>query len=45
MTRDELLVRLRCALVGRARLRAPHKPLLLLWQFGEPTPTVMSLMG
>ena len=38
MTRDEvleLLVRLRCAPVGRARLRAPHKPLLLLWLFGR----------
>src|SRR5437660_7564344 len=38
MTRDELLellARLRCAPVGRARLRAPHKPLLLLWLFGR----------
>ncbi len=38
MTRDELLdllSRLRCAPVGRARLRAPHKPLLLLWLFGR----------
>jgi putative restriction endonuclease len=35
MTRDELLVRLRCAPIGRARLRAPHKPLLLLWPFGR----------
>jgi putative restriction endonuclease len=38
VTRDELLellVRLRCAPVGRARLRAPHKPLLLLWLFGR----------
>lgn len=38
MTRDELLEllsRLRCAPVGRARLRAPHKPLLLLWLFGR----------
>jgi putative restriction endonuclease len=37
MTRDELLellVRLRCAPVGRARLRAPRKP-LLLWLFGR----------
>lgn len=34
VTREEfldLLARLRCAPVGRARLRAPHKPLLLLW--------------
>ena len=38
MTRDELLELLswlRCAPVGRARLRAPHKPLLLLWLFGR----------
>jgi hypothetical protein len=38
VTRDELLAllaRLRCAPVGRARLRAPHKPLLLLWLFGR----------
>ena len=38
MTRDELLdllSRLRCAPIGRARLRAPHKPLLLLWLFGR----------
>ena len=38
MTREEfldLLARLRCAPVGRARLRAPHKPLLLLWLFGR----------
>jgi hypothetical protein len=38
MTRNELLEllsRLRCAPVGRARLRAPHKPLLLLWLFGR----------
>src|SRR5690242_10337528 len=38
MTRDELLelvARLRCAPVGRARLRAPHKPLLLMWLFGR----------
>ena len=38
MTRAEfldLLARLRRALVGRARLRAPHKPLLLLWLFGR----------
>jgi hypothetical protein len=38
MTRDELLellARLRCAPVGRIRLRAPHKPLLLLWLFGR----------
>jgi len=38
VTRDELLdllSRLRCAPVGRARLRAPHKPLLLLWLFGR----------
>jgi hypothetical protein len=38
MTRDELLellARLRCAPVGRARLRAPHKPLLLMWLFGK----------
>ena len=38
MTRDELLellARLRCAPLGRARLRAPHKPLLLLWLFGR----------
>ena len=38
MTRDELLEllsRLRCAPVGRARLWAPHKPLLLLWPFGR----------
>src|SRR5215467_12327082 len=38
MTRDELLellARLRCAPVGRARLRAPHKPLSLLWLFGR----------
>jgi putative restriction endonuclease len=31
----ELLARLQCAPVGRARLRAPHKPLLLLWLFGR----------
>ena len=30
-----LLSRLRCAPIGRARLRAPHKPLLLLWLFGR----------
>ncbi len=38
VTRDELLdllSRLRCAPIGRARLRAPHKPLLLLWLFGR----------
>jgi putative restriction endonuclease len=38
VTRDELLdllSRLRCAPVGRARLRASHKPLLLLWLFGR----------
>lgn len=38
MIREEfldLLARLRCAPVGRARLRAPHKPLLLLWLFGR----------
>ena len=38
MSREEfldLLARLRCAPVGRARLRAPHKPLLLLWLFGR----------
>jgi putative restriction endonuclease len=38
VTREEfldLLARLRCAPVGRARLRAPHKPLLLLWLFGR----------
>ena len=38
MTREEfldVLARLRCAPVGRARLRAPHKPLLLLWLFGR----------
>ena len=38
MTREEflnVLARLRCAAVGRARLRAPHKPLLLLWLFGR----------
>ncbi len=38
VTRDELLEllsRLRCAPIGRARLRAPHKPLLLLWLFGR----------
>jgi putative restriction endonuclease len=38
VTRDELLEllsRLRCAPVGRARLRAPHKPLLLLWLFAR----------
>jgi putative restriction endonuclease len=38
VTRDELLgllARLRCAPIGRARLRAPHKPLLLLWLFGR----------
>lgn len=38
VTRDELLEllsRLRCAPMGRARLRAPHKPLLLLWLFGR----------
>ncbi len=38
VTRDELLellARLRCAPLGRARLRAPHKPLLLLWLFGR----------
>jgi hypothetical protein len=38
MTRDELLellARLRYAPVGRARLRAPHKPLLLMWLFGR----------
>ncbi len=37
MTREEfldLLVRLRYAPVGRARLRAPHEP-LLLWLFGR----------
>ena len=36
MTRDDLLARLaglRRASVGRAR--APHKPLLLLWLFGQ----------
>src|SRR5215467_5055746 len=31
----DLLSRLRCAPIGRARLRAPHKPLLLLWLFGR----------
>ena len=31
----DVLARLRCAPVGRARLRAPHKPLLLLWLFGR----------
>jgi putative restriction endonuclease len=31
----DLLARLRCAPVGRAGLRAPHKPLLLLWLFGR----------
>jgi hypothetical protein len=38
VTRDELLdllSRLRCAPIGRAHLRAPHKPLLLLWLFGR----------
>jgi putative restriction endonuclease len=38
VTREEfldVLARLRCAPVGRARLRAPHKPLLLLWLFGR----------
>ena len=38
MTREEfldVLARLRCARVGRARLRAPRKPLLLLWLFGR----------
>lgn len=38
MTRDaflDLLARLRCAPMGKARLRAPHKPLLLLWLFGR----------
>ena len=38
MTRGEfldLLARLRCAPVGRAGLRAPHKPLLLLGLFGR----------
>lgn len=38
MTREEfldVLARLRCAPAGRARLRAPHKPLLLLWLFGR----------
>ncbi len=38
VTREEfldLLARLRCAPAGRARLRAPHKPLLLLWLFGR----------
>jgi putative restriction endonuclease len=38
VTREEfldLLARLRCAPVGRERLRAPHKPLLLLWLFGR----------
>ena len=30
-----LLSRLRCAPIGRTRLRAPHKPLLLLWLFGR----------
>lgn len=42
VTREEfldLLARLRCAPVGRARLRAPHKPLLLLWLFGKFTAT------
>ena len=42
MTREEfldVLARLRCAPVGRARLRAPHKPLLLLWLFGRFTST------
>jgi putative restriction endonuclease len=42
VTREEfldVLARLRCAPVGRARLRAPHKPLLLLWLFGRFTST------
>ncbi len=42
MTREEfldVLARLKCAPVGRARLRAPHKPLLLLWLFGRFTST------
>ena len=48
MTREEfldLLARLRCAPVGRARLRAPHKPLLLLWLFGRFTSTGSTTAG
>ena len=43
MTRDELLgvlSRLRCAPIGRARLRAPHKPLWLFGRFAAVGSTV-----